>query len=80
MSGNFFCFLLILSMCLFNIKKIPKFHMAISWSYVGNKGNKFIPSGAQTHMMTHTKRAPLARPCNPFLCRKKKLLENIKRF
>ena len=30
-------------------------HMAISRSNVGNKGNKCIPRGAQTHMMTHSK-------------------------
>ena len=79
-QADFFWFLLILSLCLFDIEKIIlKFQTAVSLSNVGNTGNKCFPSWAQTHMMTHTKQEPRTRPRKPFLCRKT-ILEIIKSF
>ena len=65
MSGQFYLF----STHLISDKIISKLHMAISWQNEGNKGNKCIPSGAQTHMMTQSK---------PLFAQKKNFLKTIK--
>ena len=76
----FLCFLFNLSFCHINIKKIfSKFHMAISCPNMGDKGDNCIPSGAQTHIIAHTKGEPRARLSNPFLCQKI-ILKTIKSF
>ena len=77
-QANFFCFLLVLSLYQFDMEKIiSKFQTSISWSKERWRSYICIPSGAQTYMMTHTKREPRGRPRDPFLCRKT-ILETIK--
>ena len=58
-------------------KIISKFQMSISWSKERWRSYICIPSGAQTHMMTHLKREPRGQLRDPLLCRKT-ILETIK--
>ena len=72
------CFLLVLSLYRFDMDKIiSKFQTSISWWKERWRSYICIPSGAHTHMMTHTKREPHGRLRDPFLCRKT-ILETIK--
>ena len=81
MSGRFFCFLLILSLGLFHIEKIiSKVWTSISWSKDRWRSYICIPSGAQTHIIAHTKGEPRARLSNPFLCRKKNYFKNYQKL
>ena len=77
-QAHFFCFRLVLSLYWFDMEKIiPKFLTSLSWSKERWRSYICIPSGAQTHMMTHTKREPRGQPRDPFMCRKT-ILETIK--
>ena len=60
-------------------KIISKFQTSISWSKERWRSYICIPSGAQAHMMTHTKREPHGQLRDPFLCRKT-ILETFKSF
>ena len=72
-----FCFVLILSLVLFQIKKIiSKLWMSISLSKDRWRSYICIPSGAQTHIIAHTKGEPQARVSNPFFVQKKTILKN----
>ena len=64
-----------MSLSLFHKEKIiSKFWTSISWSKDRWRSYICIPSGAQTHIIAHTKGEPQARLSNPCLCRKKKYL------
>ena len=51
-------------------KIISKFWTSLSWSKDRRRSYICIPSGAQTHILAHTKVELWARPSNAFLCRK----------
>ena len=67
----FVCCLSSLSLELFHIETIiSKCQMSISWSKDRWRSFICIPREGQTHIMTHTKREPRARPLNPFFLQK----------
>ena len=54
--------------------------MSISWSKDRWRSYICISNGAQTHIIALAKGEPRARLINPFLCRKKNILETMKSF
>ena len=80
LSGRFLVFLIYFFIGPISYQKSSlKFWMSISRSKDCWRSYICIPSGAQTHIIAHTKGRPWARLSNPFLCRKT-VLKTIKSF